>query len=513
MKKIFLAITVVISFACRAQDNLISDFYNVSSTISDYGLTTTVVTYPSSGVGYLATSGGIYQHYGPTNNGSGVGTLDVMGIWNATSGQDDFDGPGGSAGVQQITGTSAPIFGILNFQNGGAMQLNILNTAGIDVAVIANYLNGITTTVRSNTSTGAMRFFNGATYSGSVNNVLTGSGADAQEVNGYVGKIGNTSFIYPVGSGTDARPLQISAPASATDEYDVAWIAGNPTTNADPSDPLATQLHPVSLVSSPIFNVSGAGQWDWIPVSGTGAGLTITVSIPDESAFAATSNLRLVGWNGSKWIDLSGTATASGNTENSTLSGTMQSGITAIGIGSITSILTITLLDFNAVKQNNASLLTWTTASEISTASFIIEHSRDGINFTAIGTVAAVGNNNAAQNYNFTDNSPATGTNYYRLRMVDKNGAITYSPIRMLNFNSAATILVYPNPAHDNITITGVEAGMQLRIIAVDGRLLITKSATGNSENMNVQKLENGIYIIQAIKDGAVVNTVKFNKN
>ena len=69
------------------------------------------------------------------------------------------------------------------------------------------------------------------------------------------------------------------------------------------------------------------------------------------------------------------------------------------------------------------------------------------------------------------------------------NGDFTYSPIQIVNFNESDAILVYPNPATDNITITGLQAGMQLRIIVVDGRILTTKITTGNTENINVQQL------------------------
>ncbi|MEI9943348.1 MAG: T9SS type A sorting domain-containing protein [Chitinophagaceae bacterium] len=512
MKKILTSIALLVTIICTAQDNLLSDVYNTGGTISDYGLTTRVVTYPVSGVGYLSTLGGVFEHYGPTNNGSGVGTLDVMGHFDATGGRDDFYGPGGSAGAQQITGNTAPTFGILNFNNGSASQLNILNTMGINVAGQANYLNGITTTVRSNTSAGAMRFNAGAFYTGSVNNILTTAGADAQHVNGYVGKTGNTSFIYPVGSGTDARSLQISAPSSATDEYDVAWIAGNPSSTGDPSN--GNVFHPITSVTGPIISVSPVGQWDWVPVSGTGAGLTITVSIPNMTAFAATANLRLVGWNGSTWIDLSGTATASGNNENNILAGTMIAGITAIGIGSISFPLPLTLVSFDAVKQGvNTSLLKWVTVSESNTAGFMAEHSVDGIHYSVIGVVLAAGNSNTLLNYSLVHNNPARAVNYYRLKMIDIDGRFTYSPVRILNFNNAVSVIVaYPNPATNRLVITGIEAGMQLRLVNAWGQLLINMSSTGNTMQVDIEKLPSSTYVLQVVRKGEVVHTIKIVK-
>ena len=158
---------------------------------------------------------------------------------------------------------------------------------------------------------------------------------DTHHVNGYAKKYGTDAFTFPVGSGTDLRTLTISAPSSATDIYSVAWIAGDPTSTIDPTSTPA--LHPVATVSEFVLSVSPLGQWDWVAASGTGAGLTVTVSMPDVTGFASASDLRLVGWNGTAWMSL-GTAGASGTTKNSTLSGTMIAGIQAIGIGKVMQI-------------------------------------------------------------------------------------------------------------------------------------------------------------------------------
>lgn len=158
--------------------------------------------------------------------------------------------------------------------------------------------------------------------------------SDAANINGYVKKYGNQAFSFPVGTGSDLRTLAMSAPTSATDIYAAAWILGNPTTTADPTN--ANALHDTAAVTAPIKRVMPIGQWDWQSISGSGAGLTITASMPNLSGFAPKGHLRLVGWQNStgKWIDLSAAANATGNVENSTISGIMQAGIDAISIGS-----------------------------------------------------------------------------------------------------------------------------------------------------------------------------------
>ncbi|AEI51421.1 DUF6923 family protein [Runella slithyformis] len=162
----------------------------------------------------------------------------------------------------------------------------------------------------------------------------TGAG-DAANINGYVkhyATAANQSFTFPVGSGTDYRALSVSGTRTASSVIGVAWIAGNPSTTVDPTAPNAG-THAITALGSGITAVSPAGMWDWQDVSNNAAGLTVTVSIPAMTGFAASaSELRLVGWDGTKWISL-GTSGATGLAENSTLSGTMQSGITALAIG------------------------------------------------------------------------------------------------------------------------------------------------------------------------------------
>ena len=274
-------------------------------------------------------------------------------------------------------------------------------------------------------------------YFSAVTTATYTSASDAANVNGYIKKYGNQAFTFVVGTGADLRTLSISAPAAATDAYATAWILGDPSGATDPTAPNAG-AHSVHSYTSPVKAVSIIGQWDWqvgnagnlgTGTTGTGAGLTITVSIPDVHTFALANDLRLVGWNGASWIDLSGAATASGNLENSTLSGTMVAGITAIGIGSAAFTLPVSLLDFNAKEQDCAAALSWETANEVNTQRFEIQQSFNDVVFKTIGNTAAqttsTGDN---QHYNFKAEQPKEYA-WYRLKMIDIDGNYTYSPV------------------------------------------------------------------------------------
>lgn len=290
-------------------------------------------------------------------------------------------------------------------------------------------------------------------YFSAVNTANYTGCTDASHINGYIKKYGNTAFTFPVGTGSDLRTLEISAPTDVTDAYATAWIAGDPTSSIDPTAP-NQGYHSVFATAAPIVSVSKAGQWDWqvgaadnlgTGTTGTGAGINITVSIPDMTTFAAASSLRLVGWNGSQWIDLSGIATASGNTENSTLKGTMVEGITAIAIGSISWALPLKIESLNTVASNCDAVINWRTSNEVNTDKFIIEQSFDGAAFSAIATVKAKGG--TLNTYTHTVAQSAAFA-YYRLKMFNTNGTYTYSPVTTCKTNCSVkeTMTVYPNP-------------------------------------------------------------------
>jgi hypothetical protein len=93
-----------------------------------------------------------------------------------------------------------------------------------------------------------------------------------------------------------------------------------------------------------------------------------------------------------------------------------------------TASLPVTLKTFSGTLQNNRALLNWQTVTELNNLFYEVEHSIDGINFSAIGKVAGSGSSTAAKSYTFTQNNLATGKHYYRLAQHDLNGNYSDTP-------------------------------------------------------------------------------------
>jgi hypothetical protein len=486
MKRLLILTAVtVVAVSARAQNTTYgggSAPYAIDGGyVSDYSPGGTVVL--ADGIVTL-TNSATYEH--------GNTLLQNGGSWTATNSLDLFL----AAGNNTISGSIAPSFNNVQFNIGAGNIMAITNTQGIQISGQAQFNNGITTTVRSNTSTGALHFAAGATY--------TGANTDASHVSGYVSKAGTTVFTFPVGSGTDLRTLSISAPA-ATAEISAAWFAGDPGTVTDPSD---GTVHSSTVVAAPIQSVATTGFWDWIPVAGSDDGLTVTVSIPDLSATSvAAADLRLVGWNGTQWINLSGSSGASGNTENSTLSGTIPVGITitAIGIGSISTPLPVSFSAFTVKADGCKVQLNWSTAMEINNDYFTVERSRDGRTFTGIATVQSRGNSNEKHDYVYIDEHPENGSGYYRIRQVDLDGKHTATSIQQVyvHCNGNDAIRVFPTVSNNNIQIilpAGYEDATITLLTALGQQIKVPVEGGGLSYRIRVDQLASAMYIVRVRK-------------
>jgi hypothetical protein len=162
--------------------------------------------------------------------------------------------------------------------------------------------------------------------------------------------------------------------------------------------------------------------------------------------------------------------------------------------------LPINLLSFEAAKQVGNALLSWKTANEINTAKFVIERSGDARNYINIGTVVPNSSTGMGQ-YNFTDSQHLPGINFYRLKVVERNGVYSYSAIRKLDFsNNDDNILIYPNPII-NATIFISSSGNCSRALLYDasGKLVKSFPLQGRSNTINITGMAKGIYLLKVI--------------
>ena len=156
---------------------------------------------------------------------------------------------------------------------------------------------------------------------------------------------------------------------------------------------------------------------------------------------------------------------------------------------------------FTGAQMEKSVELNWTTASEISNEFFTVERSTTGENFNEIGEVAGAGYSRVAIDYDFTDDSPTEGTNFYRIRQNDTDGSISYSSILLIDFQGAAagTMTVSPNPATNFLSVRLTEnwaaesvSGM---LLEASGRSVKEwQQRPGTSNSIDLAGIPAGIY-------------------
>jgi uncharacterized repeat protein (TIGR03803 family) len=161
-------------------------------------------------------------------------------------------------------------------------------------------------------------------------------------------------------------------------------------------------------------------------------------------------------------------------------------------------VLPVDITSFSVVKEDNKALLFWNTENEISLLRYEVEKSADGSTFTKLTEKTPRGNSTNA--YTATDDKPANGINYYRLKIIDKDGSYRYSIILKADFTKKYLVSILPNPAHDYIIINGADKFKRVQLIDMSGK--VVKQFIKNSSNRySVNGLAQGIYLLQLIND------------
>ena len=164
------------------------------------------------------------------------------------------------------------------------------------------------------------------------------------------------------------------------------------------------------------------------------------------------------------------------------------------------------------VNQNKADI-SWKTLEQEDVASYQVERSNNAILFQLIGTKTANGYITAG--YNFMDNAPLNGSNYYRIKIINKNGSFSYSKIAVIHLSSQAVIQVSPNPVVDNKIVLQtknmIPGKYALTLYNSLGQSILQQSINITNPNQNIQlsgnTIKGGTYHLILINDANVFST------
>lgn len=170
-------------------------------------------------------------------------------------------------------------------------------------------------------------------------------------------------------------------------------------------------------------------------------------------------------------------------------------------------ILPVEALQLQAQAQTHAVDLLWSTTREQNTSHFILERALDGVHFVPFGRTEAVGNAAGLTEYRSVDDGPQVGLNYYRVQLVDVDGAVTLSNVVTALFQpKAVSVMVVPNPTRDQAELllsAAHEGDLFVRITDGSGRLVASFLAPTGLQRMQlpIAHLEGGSYTVQLVTE------------
>ena len=179
----------------------------------------------------------------------------------------------------------------------------------------------------------------------------------------------------------------------------------------------------------------------------------------------------------------------------------------------------IELTHFSGAVKGQAIQLSWNTATEQNNDYMSVERSSDGVQFAELGRVKGAGTTEQPQQYNFVDEKPLPGLNYYRLRQVDFDGAFEYHKVISILFDSKGSSLAlqsFPNPAQDFLQARWTPSPTQptsLLLIDIAGRKVAEYKAPAgvNTFEAPLNGLPAGMYFLQSTQ-GQEVEVIRFLK-
>lgn len=181
----------------------------------------------------------------------------------------------------------------------------------------------------------------------------------------------------------------------------------------------------------------------------------------------------------------------------------------------LVSLLPIKLKSFNSAYKNNSVILNWQSMYENNFDFYQLEKSTDANQFTTVATIKGKSINGNAADYSFTDASIVKDKQYYRLKMVNRDGSFNYSQVITSSSKSTLEISLYPNPVNNLLVVTHPQLSEigTLQIFNQEGKLV--KSATtqkGTAQTtVDVESLNKGAYALYFLVNGNSI-VLKFVK-
>jgi hypothetical protein len=173
--------------------------------------------------------------------------------------------------------------------------------------------------------------------------------------------------------------------------------------------------------------------------------------------------------------------------------------------------LSLNFLSFEVDTKPNAITLKWKTQEESKIKSFVVERSLDGISFDSISLILANGSSSVGRLYDYIDAPAYSNDYYYRVKVYDFNGGVSYTATKKAVFNNGAEMdfLLFPNPIaitnNLNVNVFNNLGNVLIaNVYSQNGKLIYSMrhaAKKGTNYLSVLKKLPQGYYALEVIPE------------
>lgn len=436
---------------------------------------------------YLVVQGNILNQ-SSTNNGSFslVGNLKLSGNFtNNATGGDAFSTNTGTitfngSGVQEVNGTQATNFGDMVLAN--SVEFNDISQQAVSNINLSGgklLIGDVDFKIAST-----------ATISGySSSNYIVASG-----VGNLVRTINNgESVFFPVGTAVRYAPVTITQATGAEDGSFKVRVVDS------------VYLNSVSGATIGSLDKYVNKTW-YIESTASNLNLDITLSwlAADHMNGFDPANCYISHFANGLWDFTSAGSVAS---ESSSVYSIQRTGVTSLSpftVGDQSSgVLPISLLQFDAQKENSSVQLNWTTTSELNNMGYELQRMMNAADFVPIAFINGAGNSNTTIHYAYNDINPTNGSEgivYYRLKQIDFDGESSLSKTIAVRFDNSIKdeIVLFPNPSSGIVNFSHLH---DINTVELRNHLgLLMDQIQNPQENiLDLSNYASGVYIVTFI--------------
>jgi Secretion system C-terminal sorting domain len=162
-------------------------------------------------------------------------------------------------------------------------------------------------------------------------------------------------------------------------------------------------------------------------------------------------------------------------------------------------IVPVKISNFSLSSAGSSSFkLKWNTSNDQGGTRYTIQRSYDSRIFSDLTTF--IGNNNNSNTYTYTDNSAQQGIVYYRIKIKEVTGNVTYSEIELAKNQPFIDFSIYPNPAEAAFKVNIPVQFLPAKVMMYNsvGKAVYTITTMNATLSINEQ-LPKGVYAVRII--------------